>query len=371
MQNPELQKLADILLDHSCAIGQGENILIEAFDLPDPRLVCLLVEGAAARGALPHVSWKNNEILRSVYRTGTEKSLAQSGSFEAHVMERMHAYIGIRGSVNGSEFADVPGERMELFQKHWWHVVHSSIRVPRTRWVVLRYPTGSFAQAANMSTSSFEDFFFRVCTADYAQMHKDQQPLVHRMNAAKKIHIKGPGVDLRFSVEGIPVIPCYGKRNIPDGEVFTAPVKNSVEGVISYNTPSRYQGTVFENIVFEFEKGKIVKATAGSATQRINEILDADEGARYIGEWSIGCNNQIRKPMLDTLFDEKIGGSLHFTPGQAYEEADNGNRSCVHWDLVLIQTPEYGGGEIYFDGELIRKDGRFAPSDLDGLNRGL
>lgn len=371
MEHPQLQRLADLLLDHSCAIARGENILIEAFDLPDPRLVCLLVEGAAARGAIPVVNWKNNEILRSLYKVGTEPSLSLCGQIEASVMEKMQAYIGIRGSNNGSEFADVPGDRMSLFQKHWWQAVHSTIRVPKTRWVVLRYPTGSFAQAANMSTSAFEEFFFRVCTADYAQMHKDQQPLIRRMTDANQIRITGPGTDLRFSVENIPVIPCYGKRNIPDGEVFTAPVKTSVEGHITYNAPSRYQGVVFDNVAFEFEKGRIVKATAAGNTQRINEILDSDEGARFIGEWSIGCNNEIRRPMLDTLFDEKIGGSLHFTPGQAYEEADNGNRSCVHWDLVLIQTPEYGGGSIYFDGELIRQDGRFTTPDLQGLNRGL
>jgi aminopeptidase len=243
--------------------------------------------------------------------------------------------------------------------------------VPKTRWVVLRYPTDSMAQAADMSSEAFEDFYFSVCTADYAQMARDQRPLVARMERADRVRIVGPGTDLEFSIRGIPVRPCYGQRNIPDGEVFTAPVRDSVQGVIRYNAASRYQGAVFEGVEFEFRQGKIVRAECGRLTERLNKILDSDEGARYIGEWSIGCNNLVRRPMLDTLFDEKIGGSIHLTPGEAYQEADNGNRSRVHWDLVLIQTPEYGGGEIWFDGELLRKDGRFVPADLQALNAGL
>jgi aminopeptidase len=222
-----------------------------------------------------------------------------------------------------------------------------------------------------MSLAQFEEFYFNVCTADYAKMALDQKPLVKRMDAADKVHIKGPGNDLTFSIKGIPVRPCAGQRNIPDGEVFTAPIRDSLNGVVSYNTPSLYQGTVFDGIRFEFEQGKIVKATCSNDTAKLNKILDSDEGARYIGEWSLGCNNAVTKPMLDTLFDEKIGGSFHLTPGNAYDECDNGNRSRVHWDLVCIQTPEYGGGEVWFDGELLRKDGKFVPADLQGLNAGL
>jgi aminopeptidase len=370
MKDPRLDRLAHVLIDHSCQLEHGETLLIEAYDLPDPALVCRLVELAAERGAVPLVTWKSNPVLRSLYMHGTAESLGLAGELERARMERVDAYIGIRGAANSSQFADVPLERMDLYQQHWWHPVHTEVRVPRTKWVVLRYPTDSMAQAAGMSSDAFEDFYFRVCTADYAQMAKDQEPLVARMEAAREVRITAPGTDLRFSVEGMPVRPCHGQRNIPDGEVFTAPVRDSVQGTIRYNTPSRYQGTVFEGIELEFEGGRIVRAEANEK-ERIERILDSDEGARYIGEWSIGCNNHVRRPMLDTLFDEKIGGSIHFTPGQAYEDCDNGNRSRIHWDLVLIQTPEWGGGEIWFDGELVRKDGRFVPEDLRGLNAGL
>lgn len=371
MNDPRLTCLAEILLDHSCQIKKGENLLIEAIDLPEPQLVCKLVELAAERGANPFVTMKNQEVLRSLYRTGTEANLAAAGEFEKARMEQMQAYIGVRGSSNGSQFADVPGAQMDLYQKHWWHPVHSEVRVPKTRWVVLRYPTPSFAQAADMSTAAFEEFYFNVCTADYAKMAQDQEPLVARMKATDKVRLVAPGTDLTFSIKGMNVRPCHGQRNIPDGEVFTAPLRESLNGVIRYNAASRYQGTVFQAVEFEFKKGKIVRATCANAPDALNQILDSDEGARCIGEWSIGCNNHVRKPMLDTLFDEKIGGSIHLTPGNAYDECDNGNRSRVHWDLVLIQTPAYGGGEIYFDDVLVRKDGRFLPDDLQGLNVGL
>lgn len=370
MQDPRVQRLAEILIDHSCQLQKGEKILIEAFDLPDPALVCRLVELAAARGGVPLVTWKNNTVLRSLYRSGTEENIGLAGELERARMEKVQAYIGVRGAANSSQFADVPHEKLDLYQKLWWHPVHSEVRVPKTKWVVLRYPTDSMAQSANMSTEAFEEFYFAVCTTDYQQMARDQAPLVKRMERADQIKIVSPGTDLTFSIKDIPVRPCHGQRNIPDGEVFTAPVRDSLNGVIQYNTRSRYQGTIFENIRFEFKNGKIVKATANE-TEKINQILDSDEGARYIGEWSIGCNNRVLHPMLDTLFDEKIGGSMHLTPGNAYDEADNGNRSRVHWDIVLIQRADYGGGELYFDGELVRKDGLFVPDDLQGLNAGL
>jgi len=369
MQDPRIQKLADLLLDHSCQIKKGEKVLIEAFDLPEPNLVCALVEGAAKRGAWPFVTWKSNAVLRSLYRSSAEDAMKLVGNFELAQMKEMQAYIGIRGAENSSQFADVPQPQMDLYQKHWWKPV-ADYRVSKTKWVVLRYPTPSFAQSANMSTPAFEDFYFDVCTADYAAMAEAQKPLVKRMDAADRIKIVSPGTELDFSIKGIPTIPCAGDRNIPDGEVFTAPVRDSINGHIRFNTPSRYQGTVFDNIEFEFKNGKIVKATANE-TEKINKILDSDEGGRYCGEWAIGVNNRVREPMLDTLFDEKIGGSFHLTPGQAYDIADNGNDSRIHWDLVLIQRPDYGGGEIWFDGELIRKDGKFVPKDLHGLNVGL
>jgi len=240
-------------------------------------------------------------------------------------------------------------------------------RVKRTKWVVLRWPTPSMAQLAGMSTEAFEDFFFDVCTLDYRKLQPGMKALKGLMERTDRVQIKGPGTDLNFSIKGIPAVICGGDRNIPDGEVFTAPVKESVEGQLTFNAPSIYQGTAFDGIQLNFQRGKIVKASSNE-TKKLNKILDSDAGARYIGEFSLGFNPRVFQPMRDILFDEKIAGSFHFTPGQAYEEADNGNRSQVHWDMVSIQRPDYGGGEIYFDGKLIRKNGEFLPKQLRSLN---
>jgi len=225
------------------------------------------------------------------------------------------------------------------------------------------------AQQAGMSTEAFEDFYFRVCTVDYKKMSKAMAPLVRRMNRADRVRIKDKGTDIAFSIKGIPAIKCDGKMNIPDGEVFTAPVKDSIEGCVTFNAPSVHEGQTFENIRLEFKKGKVVKATC-NRTERFNKILDGDKGGRYVGEFALGVNTQVTTPMKDTLFDEKIAGSFHMALGNAYEdEADNGNRSQIHWDLVDIQTPSYGGGEIRFDDVLIRKNGKFVTDDLKPLDR--
>ncbi len=242
MKDPRLHRLAEILIDHSCQLSKGEKVLIEAFDLPDPALVCRLIELAAERGAEPYVSWKNNAVLRTLYTTGTENNIAQAGAFETAVMERMDAYIGIRGAANSSQFSDVPRDKMELYEKLWWHPVHIRIRVPETHWVVLRYPTDSFAQSAHMSSEAFEDFYFDVCTADYAQMARDLEPLEARMRAADKVRITAPGTELEFSIKGMNVRPCAGQRNIPDGEVLHRPAPRERKGPHPLQRPLALSG---------------------------------------------------------------------------------------------------------------------------------
>ena len=368
MVDPRYQKLAEIIVHHSCNVQKNEKVMIETFDIP-PEFTALLVREVAAAGGLPICVTKQNRVLRELYLRATEDQMKFWGDAERRAMEGVQCYVGLRGSFNATEFADVPPDRMDLYLTHLWHRVHTEVRVPRTKWVVLRWPTASMAQQAQMSTEAFEDFYFGVCTVDYEAMARAMQPLQARMAKAREVHIVGPGTDLHFSIGEIPVVGCSGERNIPDGEMFTSPVRESVHGTLSVNTKSLYQGIVFEDIKLTFEAGKIVTATANHA-ERLNKILDTDEGARFIGEFSIAFNPRLLHPMMDTLFDEKIAGSFHFTPGQAYDEADNGNRSQIHWDLVTIQRPDYRGGEIYFDGELVRKDGLFVTEDLAELNYG-
>ncbi len=366
MRDPRGARLARLIVEHSVRLAPGEAVLIEAYDLADG-LVLDLVEAAQAAGALPLVHLRSNAVLRAQLLRATEPQLALQGAVEKFQMERVQAYVGIRAAGNAAELADVPPDRMELHQRLVSQPVHLDHRVNHTKWVVLRYPNAAMAQMANMSTEQFEEFYYRVCTMDYPRMSEAMEPLKRRMDATDRVHLKGPGTDLRFSIRGIGAVKCEGRRNLPDGECFTAPVRDSVEGTIRYNTPSLYLGTTYEGIRLTFEGGRIVQAE-GTPQDRLDRVLDSDEGARHVGEFSLGFNPWITRPMKDTLFDEKIAGSLHFTPGQAYALADNGNRSKVHWDLVLIQTPEYGGGEVWFDGELIRKDGRFVAPDLAGLN---
>lgn len=359
------RKLAETLIGFSINLQEGERVMINNIDTPDDITIALL-EAVAERGGVPFIKLQTSKIMRARNMLASEKSIKDISELSLNEMKQMDAFVAIRGGNNAFYSSDVPQEQKIMIDKAMRPV--QDWRVKKTKWVILRWPTDGFAQQAKMSTDEFEDFFFRVCTMDYAKMGNGMSALKERMEKTDKVHITGNGTDLQFSIKKIPAIPCGGHHNIPDGEVFTAPVKNSINGKIQYNTPTVYQGIPFENVRLEFENGKIVDASAGNKTKELNKIFDADEGARYVGEFSFGFNPHITKPMCDILFDEKIAGSFHFTPGQAYEEADNGNRSQIHWDLVCIQREEYGGGEIYFDNELIRKDGEFIPAELQQLN---
>jgi aminopeptidase len=364
MTDPRYTKLARLLANYSTKIKRGDRALLDMIDVPDEFSVELM-RAVRAAGGTPLVEVRHTRVTREILRDVDEKHSMLMRDLEMFRMKKVQVYIAIRGSANMNENSDVPGDRVAIHSRVLRPVL--DYRINKTRWCVLRWPTPSMAQAAGMSTEAFENLYFDVCTMDYAKMARAMVPLERRMKRADKVHLKAPGTDLTFSIKGIGAKMCKGDRNIPDGEVFSCPVKNSVNGTIQFNTPTVYLGTKFENVRLEFKDGKITGARANNS-RRLNEILDADAGSRYVGEFSLGFNPFILNPMCDILFDEKIAGSLHFTPGQAYEECDNGNRSSVHWDMVLIQRPEWGGGEVWFDGELIRKDGVFLPKDLKPLN---
>lgn len=366
MKDQRYNTLAKNLINYSCKLKEGEKVLIEGIG-ECKALIKELVKEAYNAKAIPLVTIKDKEINRELLMGASKEQLELMAKYESERMKDMDAYIGIRSGANSSELSDVPSEKLSLYSKHFQEPVHGKIRVPSTRWVVLRYPNPSMAQAANMSTEAFEDYYFNVCNLDYSKMSKAMDNLVGLMNKTDKVRLIAKDTDISFSIKDIPAIKCAGAANIPDGEVYSAPVKNSINGVITYNTPSLRDGFTFENIKLTFKNGKIIEATAND-TERINEIFDMDEGARYVGEFAIGVNPYILEPMKDTLFDEKIAGSIHFTPGCCYDDAFNGNESALHWDLVLIQRPEYGGGEIYFDDVLIRKDGLFVVDELKCLN---
>ena len=367
MQDIRYKKLANNLLTYSVNIQKEENILIEVFGEDGIPLAKEIIKKAEELGARPYFNMVNDEILRVFLQNADEEQIKMYAKHDKARMKDMNAYIGIKATANTAELNGVLKEKIELYNKFYTVPVHFEERVKHTKWSIIRYPNYSMAQMSRMNTDEFEEFFFNVCNLDYSKMSKAMDNLKELMNKTDKVCILGQGTNLTFSIKGIPVQKYTGTFNVPDGEVATAPVKNSVNGYITYNTETRYNGITFNHIKFAFKDGKIIKATANKEKE-LNEILATDEGARYIGEFAIGLNPYIERPIGDTLFDEKIKGSFHFTPGDSLEESDNGNRSSIHWDIVNIQTPEYGGGEMYFDDILIRKDGRFVLPELECLN---
>jgi aminopeptidase len=365
MHDTRIDALARQLVRYSTSLKKGEKVLIDLHDVPDSIGLALIRE-VRAKGAFPFLRLHQARLTRELLRGAQDSQYAAVAKHLLAEMKEMDAYIAIRGGHNIAETSDVPAQQMKLAMQHLRPVL--DYRVKHTKWCVLRWPSASMAQQAGMSTQAFEDFYFRVCLLDYKALIPAMSALKQLMQQTDQVEITGPGTQLRFSIKNIPALFSGGTHNVPDGEVFTSPVRNSAEGFITYNAPTIYQGIPFDAIRLEFSKGKIIKADAGSKTRQINKILDSDPGARYIGEFALGFNPEIREPMRDILFDEKIAGSFHFTPGQAYEDADNGNRSQIHWDMVSIQRKDYGGGSIHFDGKLIRKDGVFLPKALAKLN---
>ena len=366
MRDQRIDKLADVLVNYSIRCQKGEKVLIEGRGI-DAELIKALVEKVYDAGGFPLVEVVDLAVERALLLGTSKQHCELRAKYDKYRMEDMDCYIGVRGGSNTFELSDVPAENMQVYDRTYSYPVHHEIRVLKTKWVVLRYPNPSMAQNAGVSTEKFEDYYFDVCTLDYSRMDKAMDALKALMEKTDKVRLVSPGTDLTFSIKGIPAIKCAGNMNIPDGEIYTAPVKNSVNGVITYNAPSLHGGIKHENICLRFIEGKIVEATS-SNTEALNKVLDTDAGARYVGEFAIGVNPFVTKPMLDILFDEKISGSIHFTPGCCYDDAYNGNKSSVHWDLVSIMTPEWGGGEIYFDDVLIRKDGLFVLDELKCLN---
>lgn len=365
MKDKRNEILARQLIEYSVKLKSGETLYLETKGKETLELAKEIIRIATEKGATPFWYYNDESLLRQFVGNASEDQVRRQAELHMELMKRTDAYIGLRGSDNPFDMADIDQEKIDRFNTLFSKPVHLEQRVKHTKWVVLRYPNNAMAQLAETSQESFESFYFDVCCLDYARMSRAMDKLIALMEATDEVHIMAPGTDLTFSLKGIACVKCDGHRNIPDGEVYTAPVRDSVNGKITYNTPSLHQGVVYNNISFTFNDGRIADATADANIDKLNSVLDTDEGSRYIGEFAIGVNPFILHPMKDTLFDEKIAGSFHFTPGQCYDEAPNGSQSAVHWDLVQIQRPDYGGGEIWFDGKLIRKDGKFIDDEME------
>ncbi len=365
MKDKRNEILARNLVNYSVRLQPGETIMIEIKGKETLELAKEIIKEVTRVGGIPFWYYSDESLQRNWIMGATEKQFRAFGRLHLKLMKECDAYLGLRGSDNPFDLADIDSKQTKLNQKLFYKPVHLEQRVKRTKWCVLRFPNNAMAQLAETSQEKFEKFYYDVCNLNYAKMSKAMDRLVSVLEKTDRVRIVGPNTDLSFSIKNIPVVKCDGTRNIPDGEVYTAPVRDSINGHITYNTPSLHDGITFTGIRFEFRRGKIVDASCQGYTEKLNEILDTDKGARYVGEFAIGVNPYIKHPMKDTLFDEKIAGSFHLTPGQCYDEAPNGNDSTIHWDLVTIQRKDYGGGEIYLDDRLFRKDGVFVDKKLE------
>jgi len=362
----KIKKLSQKIVEHSLKINDKDKVLI-TYQSPNCNdLVIELVKDISQKGAICHVKLVDPTVNKELLMTTDEKRASLLGEYTKFEVEHFTSFISIKYSTNDFEDNEVQNSIRNMIGKETRK--YDDIRINKRKWVLLNYPSMLDAHKAKMSMEKFREFSLDAMTANYDELEKRIEPLKKLMEKTDRVRIVGPNTDITFSIKDIPVVPCCGESNLPDGEIFTAPVKDSVNGVITYNTPSPYQGEIFNNVSLTFENGKIIDATCQGNEEKLAEIFNTDEGSKYVGEFSLGLNSNILDPMGDILYDEKIIGSIHFTPGQAYEDADNGNKSRIHWDLVLIQRPEYGGGEIYFDDVLIRKDGVFVIDELKQLN---
>lgn len=364
-----ITRLAESILKNSVELKKGDKIYIEAFSESTKELFNEFIRVAVKMGATPFYMYNDNSFVKNLISGASAGQIEQYAKWHAALMDSVDCYVAVRGYDDLFALSDVPAAKMKLYNEIYYNLVHFDRRIAKTRWCVMRYPNDTMAAVSKMSRKALEDFFFDACLVDYKKMGKAMQPLKKLMDKTDKVHIKGPNTDLTFSIKGLKAVVCDGKMNIPDGEVYTAPVKESINGHIQFNTDTVFGGTFYSNVYLEFKDGKIVKAESRANNSKLQSQINADEGSRYMGEFAIGVNPYIRKEMLDILFDEKIACSLHMAIGNSYnDETFNGNRSSVHWDLVLIQDKAHGGGEIWFDDVLVRKDGIFVAKELKGLN---
>lgn len=360
----EIQKLSHTIVNYSLKLEKEERVLITSYE-ECLDLILALIEEINKVGAIPFVRIKNDILNAKLLEYTTKSRIKTLHILKEQEVENYDAFINIRYTTNDYEELKVENDILKQIGEAT--IESNQKRINERKWVLLNYPSKLDAYKAGMDSMSYRNFAFDVMNLDYEEMNERIKPLKELMEKTDMVRIVSPGTDLTFSIKNMPIIPCVGEANIPDGEIYTAPVLNSVNGKITYNAKSPYNGTVFENVTLTFKDGKIIDCNSNHK-EKMEEIFNTDEGARYVGEFSFGLNPKIMHPMGDILFDEKIIGSIHFTPGAAYENAFNGNRSSVHWDLVLIQRKEYGGGEIYFDHTLIRKDGLFVLPELTHLN---
>lgn len=354
MTDKRWSQLADILINYSTQTQQGDKVLITMMEVETLPLVKAVYSKAVQAGAFPHVEFVSAYLERELMLHGNQEQLEWVPYLQAHGMEWADVYVGLRGHRNPYEFADIPADRISVHKKAMGKV--SAMRNELTRWVLVRVPTESLAQQAQMSLDDMMEFFFNATLRDWKEESMRYKQLAEVFQAAKIVRIVGRETDITFSTQGRIYVVGDGKHNMPDGEIYTAPIDDSAEGCIYFEFPGVYMGRVVKGIRLEFKHGEVVSATAEENEELLRQLIRMDEGSRRLGEFGVGTNFGINRFCYEILYDEKIGGTIHLALGRAYAECGGINRSALHWDLIKDLRRE---GVIYLDGCKIFENGNF------------
>ncbi len=353
--DPRLNKMADILINHSLKVKKGERVLISADILAKP-FVLVLYEKLIKKGAAEiRVQFDSYEFAEIYFKNASQKQIKIFPKISFSEMKQIDCYLAIRASGNRKALSKIDAFKIAEREKTIRPIL--DWRAEKTRWVIANFPCEAFAQEAEMSLAEYEDFVFKgVGGVDWKKLAKNQEKIKRLVNKAKNVRIIASDTDLTFFIKGRKAISDDGEKNMPGGEVFTSVVEDSANGHIKYSFPAIYMGREVSNIRLEFKKGKVIKATADKNEKDLNKIIDMDKGARFIGEFGIGNNFQITRFTKDILYDEKIGGTIHLALGKGYKETLSKNKSALHWDMICDLRKD---GELWFDKKLVQKNGKW------------
>ncbi|MDH5505626.1 MAG: aminopeptidase [Anaerolineae bacterium] len=367
MSDPRILKFAQILVDHSTRIQPGDRVLIEATTAAEP-LVQALYELILQRGGHPHPLMEPIEQKTALFKYGQEEQLKHMPVLRKLAYDEFESRIKILSVADPRALSSADPKKQSLWEATISPILETQMRrgaAKEFKWVSTLFPTAGYAKEAGMSLAEYEDFVYAACHADgktadpaayWNNVRVEQQRIVDRFQGSDKITLRGPNVDLSLSVKERTFVNSFGEHNMPDGEFFTGPVEDSVNGWVRYTYPAIRDGRVVEGIELKFEDGKVSSATAESNQDYLLEILETDAGARYVGEFAIGTNFEINRFTGNILFDEKIGGSFHMALGAGYPETGSLNKSAVHWDMICDMRQD---AEILVDGEVVFKNGEF------------
>jgi len=354
MIDPRWQQLADILVNYSTGVKKGDRVLITMMEIDTFPLARSVYAAAINAGGLPFVEFQSAYLERDLMKHGSKEQVDWICEMQTGGMEWADVYVGLRGARNPNEFIDIDAKTLSAHKKAMGKV--SAMRNDLTRWVLVRVPNESFAQQASSSLDEMMAFFFNATLRDWAAETERWQEINRVFQSAETVRITGYHTDITFSTKGRIYEVADGHKNMPDGEIFTAPVDDSAEGHIYFEFPGVYMGQLVHGITLEFNKGLVVKATAEQNEELLIQLLEMDEGSRRLGEFGVGVNFGIDRFSYDILYDEKIGGTIHLALGRAYAECNGINQSALHWDIIKDLRQE---GEIFLDGKKIFEKGGY------------